>query len=452
MVTVNYDFLKQKYGYVTTWTEGQASGTTFSRSHKPEIVDRLQRAIEGTNKRQRVFGPACMVWTGQTKQTENQFRQNKGLRRKGGIGRYLATDVTFGEQWDVALTDALFDVKLGLWEFSSPDYSDADLKALRFPTLASFIEFADNFLDENNKYTCDIHLTCYWLEDVTLPDIPKVLAWNAFFGALCGDYRRGWIVSDTAFDSNFPPDFLEDTLKTLWLSVYGSLPAYASLEEFRRLFWMHGRSRGNNRYRAAHRITWATDAGRSVADAGDGFATIETSVGKSMEGTGLFNPKQLVMPLKTLRNGNCRDWQKQAPGGEILSQILVAPIHGRAPTSSDWSAVAIHPQGIDTIIVPWQNPDVYELQVVTTPKGDTPQRIRTIRDHGPTHPGSPRRSRPLNIRDWCFTDAASKDNHNGNTATMRWHLKGTPFVGTMADWRIRPLREVARHLDGYIVQ
>lgn len=453
MVTVNYDFLKQKYGYVTTWTEGQASGTNFSRSHKPEIVDRILKAVEGTNKRQRVFGPSLVAYNGQPRwASETAFRKCRGLRRKGGIGRYIAPDVTFGENWDTALTDALFDVKFGHWDPGSPIYSESDLKALKFPTVASLLEFLDNFLGDDNKYTCDIHLTCYWLEDATLPDLPKVLAWNGFFGALCGNYRRGWIVDEEAFDVNFPPDFLEDTLKNLWLSCYGSLPAYSSLAEFCSLFWMHGRSRGNNRYRASHRISWTTDIYRRVADAGDGFATIESASGKNMGGTGLFQTKQLVMPLKTIRNGNCRDWQKQGPGGEILSQILIAPINGLAPTSADWSAVAIHPQGIDTIIVPWQDPSKYDLQVVTMPKGDTPQRIRTITDHGSDHPGSPRRSRPLNIRDWCFTEAASKSSHNGNGAGMRWHLKGSPFVGPLSEWRILPLREQASTIDGYVVK
>lgn len=454
MATQTYEYLKQKYGYVNTWTEGQAAGTDFSRSHKPEIVDRLKRAIEGTNKRQRVFGPAMVAFRGQDKWlSETNFRKCKGLRRKGGIGRYLATDVKYGSEWNTALTDALFDVKLGHWEPGTPGYSESDLKGLRFPTVATLLEFLDHFLDEENKYTVDVHLTCYWLEDATLPDIPKVLAWNAFFGALCGDYRKGWIVSDTAFDVNFPPNFLEDVLKNIWQSIFGGLPAYGSLDEFRALFWMHGRSRGDNRYRAAHRIGWKTDMIRFVADAGDGFATIEASDGKNMGGTGLFQPKQLVMPTKTICNGNGRDWMKQDPAGaEILSQILIAPINGVAPTSGDWCAVAIHPMGIDTILVPWQDPSIYDLQVVTTPKGDTPQRIRTITDHGAAEPGSPRRSRPLNIRDWCFPDAASKDNHNGNTAGMRWHLKGSPFVGPLSDWRIRHLRETAKHLDGYVVK
>lgn len=449
MVTVNYDSLKQKYGYVTTWTEGQASGTNFSRSHKPEIVDRILKAVEGTNKRQRVFGPSLVAYKGQPKWAdEAAFRQCKGLKRKGGIGRYISHDgIMFGEDWNTALTDALFDVKLGHWEPGSPDYSESDLKALKFPTVATLLEFLDNFLDEENRYTADVHLTCYWLEDATLPDLPKVLAWNAFFGALCGDYRKGWTVTPGAFDQGFPPNFLEDLLKAIWLDLYGPLPTYADLSEFCRLFWMHGRSRGNNRYRAAHRIRWAVDNTRLMADKGTAYTTLQVSTGKSPSGTGLFTRRGLWMPAKAHTTMNSRDYMKQAPSGAIISGIQYGPIE-----DGNWNAVGIHPLGIDSIIVPWQDPSVYDLQVVTTPKGDTPQRIRTIYDHGPDHPGAPRRSRPLNIRDWCFTEAASQSSHNGNTAGMRWHKRGTPFVGPLSEWRITPLREQGSTIDGYCVK
>lgn len=455
MVTVNLDFLKQKYGYVMTWTEGQASGTDFSRAHKPEIVDRLKRGIEGALKRQRIFGPAMFVWQNQTKQIRQDFLDNKGLKRRGGAGRYLGEDIKFGAPWDVALTDALFDVSLTQWVPGTGEVR-TEIKALQFPTLATFVEFADLFIDPvTNTYTHTIYLEAYWLEDSTLPVMQNVFAWNAYFGALSAGVRRLGTVDPEAFNGpGCPPNWLETILQSLWQKVYGVPPVYGTLEELCSCFWMHTRSKGANRYKAAHVIQW-DNGGRGVADSAAGWAIRVTVPGERFEGTGLPEYNELDYTAKITGETNSRDWLKQAPGSNPVSHIRFGEIRGNVGggTSADLKAVGIHPCGIDCIQVPWADPSLYALQVVSEARCNTPQRIR---EHAVVcNSQNIGRSNILTIQDFCQSNAGHKDDRTPAESRMRWRLKGTPFVGQKSEWKITGLRKQPgknQPVDGYIVE
>ncbi|MDO8945366.1 MAG: hypothetical protein Q7U75_19445 [Desulfobacterales bacterium] len=452
-MVANLDFIQQKYGYELTWTESQASGTSFSVSHRPELIARLKRGIEGALKRQRIFGPSMFVWENQSKQVVADFRTNKGLRRRGGAGRYLATDIKFGAEWNTSLTDALFDVALVKGIPGGEDRTE--ITALKFPTLETCVEFLDLFLDPvTNKYTHTIYLEAYWLEDSTLPVMQNVFAWNAFFGALSGGTRKLTMVDPEAFDSTgTPAGWLENMLVALWSRVYGAPPVYGSLVELCGLFWMHGRSKGANRYKAAHNIPWE-NLGRNVADSGAGWAIRATVPGERFEGEGLPEYRELDYVAKSHSETNNRDWMRQAPGSDPVSHIRFGAIKGLEPgTSADLKAVGIHPAGVDCIQVPWAEPALYALQVVSESRCNTPQRIR---EHATVCQNyNVGRSNILNIRDWCFTDAGHRDDRTQNEARMRWRLKGTPFVGQKSEWCIRGLRKAGgkgQPLDGYIVE
>lgn len=449
---INFDAIRQKYGFVNTWEEGQASGTCFARGHRSEIVDRLKRAIDGTNKRRRVFGPVMAAYAGQVQwESEAAFRECRGLRRRGGIGRYLDSGIVYGEGWDSALTDALFDVLL---VFHNPSHKEINLHSLRIPTIGTLLEFLKIFVGTDGKYICDVHVSCYWLEDMTLPDIPKVYAWNAFFGALCGKNREEMTIDPNAFNT-FPIGFYRGMLSNIWDFVFGSPLPDLPLETICKLFWVHKRSRGPYRYGVPHVFEWYTNSGeRLVANEWSGFNDTGNAASRGMRGRWeSVSNVILSMPDKTYRiNDTVRAVMKQFPDGPHLSQVLAAPIRGRFPTDHMWCAIGVHPLGIDSLVIPWQDPSVYDLQVVTLSHTNAPQRIRVIRDHGPATPGVYRRTRPLYIRDWCFTNSGGKALHDENSAKMRWHLKGSPFVGPLSPWRIRYLREITKNADGYIVQ
>jgi hypothetical protein len=327
--------------------------------------------------------------------------------------------------------------------------NDTILDGLQFPTLESFVEFMDYFVTDG-KYDFSFQLSCYFLEDQSIPKIGQVRSFNGFYGALTDN--GGGIVDVTALRNPSVPSLLDHFLRTAFLEHHGILlPPTLTPEEVASLFWTPRQRNKKSMYNQNLTGTMADNVSerRMWDTANDVLVPLEGNkgtVGVAIKSWSLnWSLKvidKLVGPVKSLLSANRKT---QA----VTSSIMSVPVEDVA--SSHLKAVHFAPYGIDALSIGQENINEYGLHFVTGVNVGETSAFR-IHDLDVMTPYCPR-SRSFYKRDWL-----SRTNYHDGKGDVcgdiraRLFRKGTPFVGPLSDWAIKDMKKLGCRFCGSIVE
>jgi hypothetical protein len=441
--------IQKKYGANLTWENGQASGTCLCTSHSKVAVEAIKNGIASGRGRAHVFGPVAMGLAGQVVKTAAEIRVFAPIAKKGGVGRYFTGKFSgpLSHSWEEALPDALFRCLLVRWDGYSTDTTILD--GLKFPTLESFVEFMNNFITDG-KYDFTFLLSCYFLEDQSIPKIGQVGAMNGFYGALTDN--GGGIVDFTALRNPSEPLLLDTFLRAVFLEHHGiALPPAMSFEDVASLFWAPRQRNKKSMYNQQLTGTMATNIGeRQMWDSiNNVLVPIEENQGEV--GSGIRNwslnweDKTIAKvdgPMRTLLSVNSKT-------EKITSAIMSVPVVDKA--SGDLKAIHFAPYGIDNLSIGRELDLTYGVHFVTGVNVGEASAFRVV-DLDPMNP-SQSSSKRFYKRDWT----ARTNYHDGQGDSVgdiraRLYRKGTPFVGALSDWAIKNMRKLGMRFVGSIVE
>lgn len=440
----------RRYGYETTWSSSAGSGTCFSSSHNANIVEAIRHGLNAGLQRVDIFGPVAMCYAYHPRQDSADLQYNVAMQCKGGVGPYLSPSSS--TVWDDVLSDALFDmvvVKGGPNGGGHEQYPCMTLTGLRIPSRAALVELLDTFVS-GGVYEASVSLSAYFLLDSTIPTVTKTYAWNAAFGGL----RKGMkgkglgYVEPTAWPRGNPPSYamLENALRLLCQDHWGVIPAYGSLEELCQLFWMPKQSKQRGLY-CCHGPMMNWSLGRKVYNVSTGVISDAPVDDPSIWGWVPFSsPHHWEQDWNTGTVDSKRQRLDYGPGPVPLSRFLTKEYRQRVWAGGVWQDLAfisVSPYGMDTMTVGWVDGSQYALQFVSQPRTGTSIRFREKADACAPEWNSQMHSNLLTVFDWSLFSYNSTGDVTGDgrpEVRMRWHKKGTPFVGQLSSATLKDLR------------
>jgi hypothetical protein len=433
------------YAYNSTWEDGQAAGTCLCSAQSPHAVSAIREGIKSGRGRVPVFGPALMIIVHGNKLTADNIRDNGGLQKKAGIGRYLHPNA--GGQsytpWNENLTNALFKVTLD-YNYGQPDPPEPlVLDGLQFPTVESFVDFANEFLLPDNTYMCSMVLDCYFLEDSNIPVIQKAFGFNAFFGALRGgmhDAKCLGYVEPTALRNIVNPTILEDFLRAIFTLHTGVVLPPMDIEDLCKLFWISRRSKNGAVYRGSlggqkmlpvnGRMLWDTVNNVAVSEEAHRWKD------------GVYSCLQWTDPVIPHVRINVN--KREVYNADAYSYILSGAIH--CPTDATLQGVILSPPSMDSVLVACES-DAYELQFVSEAGVAGSSVFKTV----VTSPHNRYLSHPSDWKMRRYQDSGGMGD-DFPSVRARWHRKNSPFVSALSLWSIANNHNNNGRVTGYILK
>lgn len=240
--------------FVRFWDPQKNQGTCFHPAHTKNALDALLENLDRGQKKLVVASAKIGVIGFDLTLALSTDEELAKVMVRSSFAPYLNDFVpghaplTHPEGWG-HIQDALFSVfieNVGTYD------------SVQFDTFENFRSFLGEVaVDENGAQYGSIHISCYFVEDNTLPVLHRLRGTNAIWGALRGSHGN-WPGVNTVCATPFggePADIANARafMEAIWNDVWGAPPA-ATWDELRAAFWMTSTIKHSNIFKSGRGV------------------------------------------------------------------------------------------------------------------------------------------------------------------------------------------------------